>query len=61
MSSSIEYQLMGAKNGNEDNTVKGKDVVAAVHLNTFYINKKFIGIGQSFRDVDPVRATDVSL
>ena len=52
---------MGAKNGNEDNTVKGKDVVAAVHLNTFYINKKFIGIGQSFRDVDPVRATDVSL
>ena len=59
MSSSIEYQLMGAKNGNKDKTVKGKDV-AAVHLNTFCINKKFIGIGQSFRDVDPVRAKDVS-
>ena len=41
MSSSIEYQLMGAKNGNEDNTVKGKDVVAAVHLNTFCIYNHF--------------------
>ena len=59
MSSSIDYQLMGAKNGNKDKTVKGKDV-AAVHLNTFCINKKFTGIGQSFRDVDPVRAKDVS-
>ena len=58
-STSIEYPLMGAKNGNKDNTVKGKDV-AAVHLNTFCINKKFIGLSQSFRDVDPLRAKDVS-
>ena len=37
---------MGAKNGSKDNAVKGKDV-AAVHLNTFCINKKFIGLDES--------------
>ena len=47
MLNSIEYLLIGAKNGNKESTITGKEGTA-VHLNTFCQKKNFICASQSF-------------
>ena len=59
MLNAIDYQLMGANNGKKESSLKGKDS-AAVHLNTLCVNKNFIFTGQTFRDVDLLRARVIS-
>ena len=53
------YPLMGENNGNKASTLKGKSS-AAIHLNNYCLNKNLIQPGESFKDVDPAKASDVN-
>ena len=49
----------GSEQREQTNTLKGKSS-AAIHLNNYCLNKNLIQPGQSFKDVDPVRGSDIN-